>query len=214
MASRSSDGSGLGSKHLVFLAMMSAGFGVVVFLVGVMVGRGESIVEMVTGQAASVGEDEPLVIDAQPFAASTARREPSMAATDGSDLSYFRRLDDNAGPALDAGLLEPPAPAPRPETTAASGSAVDAAAAGPDGRRSRSDGYAVQVTTLRESAAAESMAQGLIEKGYPAFVVPPTPDVPVPVFRVRVGTYTDHEEAEQVLRKLEGEESFKPWITR
>ena len=78
----------------------------------------------------------------------------------------------------------------------------------------QSDGYAIQVTTLRESEAAERMAQGLLEKGYPAFVVPPAPGVPVSVFRVRVGTYTDRDEAEQVLRRLEGEESLKPWITR
>ena len=78
----------------------------------------------------------------------------------------------------------------------------------------QSAGYSIQVTTLRESDAAERMAQGLVDKGYPAFVVPPAPGVPVPVFRVRVGTYADRDEAEQVLRRLEGEESLRPWITR
>ena len=210
MASRSSDGNGLGSKLLVFLALVSAGLGVVAFLLGVMVGRGVSVVDMLVGQrTASASGEELSVIDEQPFVASTPRREPSMAA-DGTDLSYFRRLDDDMGPELDARLRERAAEAPAVSATPAGGGA----AASSGGSATPSDGYAIQVTTLREGAAAERMAQRLVEKGYPAFVAAPPPDVPVPVFRVRVGTYADREEAERVLRRLEGEESFKPWITR
>ena len=214
MASRSSDGNGLGSKHVVFLAMMSAGLAVVVFLLGVMVGRGASLVDIVIGrEPGSAAAEESFLVDEQPFVASITRREPSMAATDGTDLSYFQRLDDDSGPELDAGLMEPSAPSTATET-----SAVDLLGGGAPARSggytAPSDGYAIQITTLREGTAAERMAQGLVEKGYPAFVVPPARGVPVPVFRVRVGTYSDREEAEQVLRRLEGEESFKPWITR
>ena len=211
MASRSSDGNGVDSKHLVLLALSSAGLGVVAFLLGVMVGRGVSVVDMLVGQQTASGE-ELLVIDEQPFVASTPRREPSIAA-DGTDLSYFRRLDDDMGPELDARLGERAAEAPA-GTAAPAGSTAGGAAAPSGGSATPSDGYAIQVTTLREGAAAERMAQGLVEKGYPAFVAAPPPDVPVPVFRVRVGTYADREEAERVLRRLEGEESFKPWITR
>lgn len=208
MASRSSDGNGFDSKHLVFLALASVGLGVVAFLLGVMVGRGVSVVDVLVGQQTASGE-ELLVIDEQPFVASTPRREPSIAA-DGTDLSYFRRLDDDMGPELDARLRERAAAM----TAAPDGSTAGVAAAPSGGRATPSDGYAIQITTLREGAAAERMAQGLVEKGYPAFVAAPPPDVPVPVFRVRVGTYADREEAERVLRRLEGEESFKPWITR
>ncbi len=212
MASRSSDGNGLGSKHVVFLALASAGLGVVTFLLGVMVGRGVSVVDLLVGQrTAGASGEELLVIDEQPLVASTPRREPSIAA-DGVDLSYFQRLDDDMGPELDARLREQ-AVAPA-RTAAPAGSTAGGAAAPSGGRATPSDGYAIQVTTLREGAAAERMAQGLVEKGYPAFVAAPPPDVPVPVFRVRVGTYADREEAERVLRRLEGEESFKPWITR
>ena len=216
--------------------MASAGLAVVVFLLGVMVGRGESILDVVTGQqAAGAGGEESLVVEDQPFFASTTRREPSMAATDGADLSYFQRLDDDVGAELDARLLERSAPGPVAEGIAgddASGSGRYEMQSGGSARRPvgrspatgsrarsggyaiRSGGYAIQVTTLRESAAAERLAQGLVEKGYPAFVVRPAPGVPVQVFRVRVGTYAGREEAEQVLRRLEAEESFKPWITR
>ena len=192
--------------------MVSAGLAVVVFLLGVMVGRDVSIVEMITGQEPAGAAGESLAADEQPFIASTTRREPSMAATDGGDLSYFRRLDDDMGPELDASLLEEPARVA--ETAASSRSGWSGLAMPSDVAAKQSDGYAIQVTTLRESDAAERMAQGLVEKGYPAFVVPPAPGVPVSVFRVRVGTYTDRDEAERVLRRLEGEESLRPWITR
>jgi cell division septation protein DedD len=212
VTSRSSDGSGLGSKHVIFLAMMSAWLAVVVFLLGVMVGRDVSILEMVTGQEAAGAAEESLALDDQPFVASTTRREPSMAATDGHELSYFSRLDDESGPELDAHLAVSPA------TAAEAAAPVDGGDVGSpipsDVSAERPDGYALQVTTLRERDAAERMAQGLVEKGYPAFVVLPAPGVPVAVFRVRVGTYTERDEAEQVLRRLEGEESLKPWITR
>ena len=34
------------------------------------------------------------------------------------------------------------------------------------------------------------------------------------MFRVRVGRYHDRADAEDVRRRLEQEEKFKPWITR
>jgi sporulation related protein len=34
------------------------------------------------------------------------------------------------------------------------------------------------------------------------------------VFKVQVGRYADRDEAEQVARRLEKEEQFKPWVSR
>lgn len=215
MAPRSPGGNGGGAKQVVFLAMVAAGLAVVTFLVGVLVGRGVSIVDVITGQeAAGASEAEPFAPDEQPLVASAApRREPSVAATEGAGLSYYERLEGGLGPDLDT-RLAPAAPA-APVAEVAPGPAAGDAPAGPGGGYAiRSGAYSVHVMTLREGAAAERMALGLVEKGYPAFVVTPAPDVPVPVFRVRVGTYADREEAEAVLRRLEDEESFRPWITR
>ena len=89
--------------------MIGAWLAVVVFLLGVMVGRDVSIIEMITGQESADAAGGSFAAAEQPFVASTTRREPSMAATDGDGLSYFRRLDDDMGPELDAGLLEDPA---------------------------------------------------------------------------------------------------------
>lgn len=214
MASRSP--AGVGAKQVVFLAMVGAGLSVVVFLIGVLVGRGVSIVDVITGQeAARASAEGSFVPGEQPLVTSAApRREPSMAATEGAGLSYYERLEGGLGPDLDTRLAPPPAPA-APAAEAVPGPAAGDVPAGPGGGYAvRSGAYSVHVMTLREGAAAERMALGLVEKGYPAFVVAPEPDAPVPVFRVRVGTYADREEAEAVLRRLEDEESFRPWITR
>lgn len=201
VARRSLDRNGLDSKQVFFLAMTSAGLAVVVFLLGLMVGRGVSVVEMVTGHG-SASREEPGVFDEGSAVARTGRREPSMAATDGAELSYYQRLDKDRGAELDARFLEEGAREPAAETVDAD--SVDAAPAG--GYATQPNGYSIHVTTLREGGAAQRMAQGLIHKGYPAFVVAPASGAPVQVFRVRVGTYADREEAEQILRRLEGEE--------
>ena len=214
VARRSQGGNGFDGKHVFFLAIASAGMAVVVFLLGVMVGRGVSVVEMVTGHgSASASGDEPIAADEQPAMVRMGGREPSVAATDGTELSYYERLDGDRGPGLDAGF--PAARAPDRVTEAADGDAVGAAPAGSAvSSPAQPSGYSVHVTTLREGAAAERMAQGLVDKGYPAFVVAPVSGAPVQVFRVRVGTYADREEAERVLRRLEVQESLTPWITR
>ena len=77
-----------------------------------------------------------------------------------------------------------------------------------------SDRYTVQVAALRDRNAAERVRKQLVEKGYPAFVAEPSAELPVQVFRVRVGQYVDRSEAESVKNRLEYGEDFKPWITR
>jgi cell division septation protein DedD len=72
----------------------------------------------------------------------------------------------------------------------------------------------VQIVALRDRGAASSIVQRLSGKGYPAFVVNPTAGTPAPVFKVQVGRYADRDEAEQVARRLEKEEQFKPWVSR
>ena len=54
----------------------------------------------------------------------------------------------------------------------------------------------------------------LVEKGYPAYLMDPMPSAPASIYRVRVGKYESRREAEQIVRRLEEEEQFKPWITR
>ncbi len=74
--------------------------------------------------------------------------------------------------------------------------------------------FTVQVAALRGRASAEVIRDQLSDKGYPAYLLDPPLDVPGEMFRVRVGRYQDRADAEDVRRRLEQEEKFKPWITR
>ena len=74
--------------------------------------------------------------------------------------------------------------------------------------------YTVQVAALRSPEAAEQVAGHLIAKGFPAYVLEPSPGAPASVYRVRVGQYAAHQEAEHIRQRLEREEDFKPWITQ
>ena len=75
------------------------------------------------------------------------------------------------------------------------------------------NGFVVQVASLKSRGEADTIAKRLSSKGFPSFVTTPGSSGPK-VFRVRVGKYADRREAETVARKLEKEEQFKPWITR
>jgi cell division septation protein DedD len=75
-------------------------------------------------------------------------------------------------------------------------------------------GFAVQVAALRARGAADAIVRRLVGKGYPADLLAPAQDAPATVYRVRVGTYTNRSEAEEVASRLEREERFKPWIIR
>jgi cell division septation protein DedD len=72
----------------------------------------------------------------------------------------------------------------------------------------------VQVAALRGRPEADQIVQRLIEKGYDAYVVDPVPGAPAAVYRVRVGRSLARQDAEEMLRRLETQEQFKPWITR
>jgi cell division septation protein DedD len=196
----------LSGKQLVFLFMATTVVSVVIFLCGVLVGRG---VRAEKGEAAPAVQDaivtaapEPAT-DAPPAAADAAAQPPAA-----DELSYHNRLGGEQPPQE---KLKDEPPAPPPAEAPAAASAPVAAAPAP---ATAADGYSVQVAALRERGEADSIVKRLTAKGYPAFVVAPASGSPSAVFRVRVGTYQDRREAEQILRRLEKEEQFKPWITR
>jgi cell division septation protein DedD len=68
----------------------------------------------------------------------------------------------------------------------------------------------IQVGAFKERAAAEAIVKRLKGKGYSAYLVP----VSEGLFNVRVGSFTDREDAERVLAKLESQEKFKPFIVK
>ncbi len=210
----------LSGKQLVFLFMATTVVCVAIFLCGVLVGRGvraergQDAIEAPAAAAAPAPATTPEpVADAGPPSA-----EPPPPAAD-DELSYHKRLEGDAPPAEDlktpAAEPAPAAPAAAPPTPARAAapaqasSAPDAAATG-----GRPGTWVVQLVALRDRGAAGSIVSRLTSKGYPAFVVNPAAGSPAPVFKVQVGRYNDRREAEQVARRLEKEEQFKPWISR
>jgi cell division septation protein DedD len=201
----------LKGKQLVFLFMAASVVSVVIFLLGVMVGRGvppaAAAEETVLTEDASV--DPTAVVDPAP----TRQPEGAPVSTQ-EDLSYDDRLEADTPrpealkPAVEATAHvpepavepipaeEPPAPPPNPKLDEPAGK-----------------GYVVQVMATRTRADAERLAQSLGAKGYPAFVTMSPAATPTP-FRVRVGKYNNIREAQSVSTRLEKEEQFKPWVTR
>jgi cell division septation protein DedD len=214
----------LNGKQLVFLFMAATVVSVVIFLCGVLVGRGVK-----AERVASTGENGTVVSVADPTPQASPAATPPPAGADPTaaapppavdDLSYFNRLEKPNQPEALKPTPEPPAAeAPARVARATPGPAavvvpaVSQPAASPLPAAPAGDGYAIQVAALREPHEADTIAKRLVSKGYGAYVVTPADGTPN-VYRVRVGKFKTRREAETVASKLQKEEQFKPWITR
>ena len=204
----------LNGKQLVFMFMTATVAAVVIFLCGVMVGRGVNTTRV---SAAASAASEPTVDPTSasqnsPRASSDTTGEPVSRQEELKELTYAKRLEAPEPPPEPA--VEPiAAPVPAVETKAQPPKVVPTAAKAVDPAEPKGDGFVVQVASLRSRGEADAIARRLSSKGFPSFVTTPGSSGP-PVFRVRVGKYPDRREAETVARRLEKEEQFKPWITR
>ena len=218
----------LNGKQLVFLFMAATVVSVVIFLCGVLVGRG---VKAERGASSAEAAAAATVADATPqpsisAAPLPAGSDPTAAAPPPAvdDLSYFNRLEKPNQPEALKPVPERPAAEvpvrPAPATPAPAVAApvpaakepAPAAASAPSGAPA-GDGYAIQVAALREHNEADAIAKRLVLKGYGAYVLTPADGTPN-VYRVRIGKFKTRREAESVASKLQREEQFKPWITR
>jgi DedD protein len=228
----------LSGKQLVFLFMAVTVVSVVIFLCGVLVGRGV--------QARTVMIDAPVLgevaVEEPAPPADPAPTSATSRPTPRDDLSFPKRLQESETPAEKlvpqkeppAKAAEPPAAAapapapaavPNPATPAAPPAEAVAPAPPPPAVKvpdrptpgiptePRGNGYAIQVAALNGREEAETMVTRLTGKGYSAYVVAPQAGQPS-MYRVRVGKFQERAEAEKVASRLEREEQFKPWITR
>ena len=205
----------LNGKQLVFLFMAATVVSVVIFLCGVLVGRGVRLERGTVADVApltSVAETTPPQSTPAP-APTPAGSDPTVATPPPAvdELSYFNRLDkgkapvEQLKPAPDkaAPSVEKPAP-----PAAAKAPPAEAMAPEPSGQ-----GFAVQIAALNVRSEAEAIAKRLASKGYAAYVLSPANGTPA-VYRVRVGKFPTRREAETVAGRLQKEEQFKPWVTR
>jgi septal ring-binding cell division protein DamX len=219
----------LNGKQLVFLFMALTVFSVVVFLCGVMVGRGVQAprVQLAAASVDATADPTLTVERPSPVAAVTGDRAPVSTQ---ESLTYAERLeapvtaepiDEPLAPAAER--VAPPVEAPPPAASAATRPARPAQARqsepaapppgdtpGPALAEPPGNGFVVQVGAYPRGTA-DTIAKGLIAKGFPSFVTPRERGL----YAVRVGKYPDRRQAEAVARRLEQNEQFnKPWVTR
>lgn len=231
----------LNGKQLVFLFMTATVVAVVIFLCGVMVGRG--VQAPASSLIASESPRDPTanLEAAAPVAASSGTTtSPSASSTE--ELSYSNRLEEptpvnevlreatsatatttpaTALPVTPATAKAPAVKAPNTKSATKPPIARPSTARTPRRGSSeaavavepRGEGFVIQVAAVRQRAEADTIRRRLAGKGYPAFVTTAGAEGPA-VFRVRVGKYDSRREAESIASRLEREEQFKPWITR
>jgi cell division septation protein DedD len=230
----------LNGKQLVFLFMAATVVSVVIFLCGVLVGRGVRVDRAGAGaeltEAAADLRPAVSATPAEPAAGSdpTAAVQPPSAS---EDLRYFDRLEGQSQPAerlarpapreepgpptaapdavADAAPVAaaaPRVPAPAPRQVTPQTPPAPAVAAATSGQAA-APGFAVQVAALNSRSEADAMAKRLSAKGYAVFVMAPVSGTPT-VYRVRVGPFKTRREADSVAVRLEKEEQFKPWVAR
>jgi len=232
----------LNGKQLVFLFMAATVVSVVIFLCGVLVGRGVRAERVANdGSVASVADTTPQPAPAPPTqppagsdptaAAAPPTAEEGLTAVNRDDkktapeaskpASTEGRASETPAPA-DKGTSAPapraaaaaPAPPSEPPKAAAKAEPVRRAGAEPASEGEPSgQGFAVQIAALNVRSEADAIARRLSSKGYAAYVITPANGTPA-VYRVRVGKFPTRREAESVAAKLQREEQFKPWVTR
>jgi cell division septation protein DedD len=230
----------LNGKQLVFLFMAATVVSVVIFLCGVLVGRGvraeRGAVAMADVPAADQIAPTGTTSTLETTALHTASAPP--AAVD-ERPSLFERLEKDPGldelktpaskpaqapaappvsiPRTAPVAVSAPPPSPKPASAPPPKQAPAPAASTPASRPATppasgaKSGYVVQLAALNSRGEADAMVKRLNAKGYEAFVQVPAENAPA-IFRVRVGNYPTRGEAETVAARLQKEGQFKPWV--
>jgi cell division septation protein DedD len=203
----------LTSKQLVFVFMSTVLVAVVVFLLGVWVGRGIDV-----GSMAATGEVTDVLTQKSPQADPAAGRASSKGGYD-----YPKMLQDQGGgtgapasgsaPAGPPAEEQPPAPTPAPPPLPAlapptatqdrtqSPPPKPAPPPDPPAKALPADGdtWVIQAGAFSNKAGAEKVAADFRGKGYPVTVTPG------PTFKVWIGSYPKKAAADQVAARLRKE---------
>ena len=221
----------LSGKQLVFLFMATMVVSVVIFLIGVFVGRNvraQQAADHLADPTAALAASAPAPSPAAPAPSTTAdagpqAAEPPSPPAESDELSYKKRLEGEASaerlkPAATGqqpapARTPPPPPVSTPPVAASSTAAPAAAAATPGSVGTPQPGtWIIQVHALRDRTTAAGIVRRLVGKGYPAFLVAAGP--PTGTYKVQIGRYKDRDDAMKVIDRLKKEEQFNPWITR
>lgn len=179
----------LSNSSLIIAFVVAVGLGVAVFMLGVMVGKGQS-------DAVAVGSDY-----VEQFASGDSPLEPASAS---ADLQF----DQNVRQPTEAQDASPAAAAPATSTPVAlSPATVSLPAHDP----TIANGYVVQVKATGDRSEANALQTALTAAGFPTWVVTGEDDL----YRVRVGRYRREDDAERVAAALsERSDIGETWITQ
>lgn len=225
----------LNGKQLVFMFMAATVVAVVIFLSGVMVGRGVRLPEAdVLAASAEPAVDPIAPLDAPSPRADLALEPGPVVAQE--NLTYAEHLEAAVAPSepLKPAERRPAVPPPAAEKAAASkvaaaggqkeppqAPAAEKPAAKPEPAavsgsfvEPPGNGWVAQVQTFGSVSDAEALAGRLKAKGYRTFVALNESGPPGARYRVRIGKYSARSEAVAVGQKLQREERFEPWVTR
>jgi cell division septation protein DedD len=215
----------LNGKQLVFLFMAVTVVSVVIFLSGVLVGRGVRMASAPVTEAADPRATEEQAPPPPVESGNTPiNREPDLKASgmlggappaepplraEEEPTAKPEPIPEPAPEPTAPPEKKPPAEAPRtspaPAPAGATTSAVATAPSAPAGK-----GFEIQLSAFRDRKGADALASRLIALDFPAYVVPPSEGAP-PLFRVRVGKFKERREADAAASRLK-KEKFEPWI--
>src|SRR5437762_813736 len=196
----------LNGKQLVFLFMASTIVAVVIFLCGVMVGRGVRVQRPADAIEASVdAATDPTAVTQSPMpAASTAAAPSNTPVASQETLTYPDRLEGHEPaeetlkpgsgiresgfnatapkPVATIAKVAPPPPKAIPATKAVPVAPVapppSPSAAPALSREPAGTGFVVQVAAVTDRREADTIAKRLAAKGYPSFVTTPPNGTP------------------------------------
>jgi cell division septation protein DedD len=166
----------LSSSQLVLIFIAILALGVVIFLLGVSVGKKQAQITDTTQFASEplaekVVEEEPKPIEEpEEKPTETEKRDEQPADTIRQELASHQKVKEEA--------KTTPAPIPR------------------------SSGYYIQIGAFKNRDSAYEMAEKLKDQGFPAQVFDPSPSDTNPLYKVRVGGYETRAQAESELEKL------------
>jgi cell division septation protein DedD len=234
----------LNGKQLVFLFIAATVVSVVIFLCGVLVGRGVRAGQATIADATPTGgvaDTSPQQAAAAP-APTPAGSDPTAAPAPpapADDLSYFDRLQKPNAPAeklkpaseRSAASVERPAPPPARETPppparetpppvareTAPPPAPKEAAPTPAAEAARPEPSGQGFAVQIAALNVRSEADAIAKRLSSkgyAAYVLAPADGTPSVYRVRIGKFPTRREAESIAARLQKEEQFKPWVTR
>lgn len=197
----------LSNASLIVAFLVAVAIGVTVFVLGVMVGRGQAPQQLPEGgwtqeplAAGSQAAEQPLEEVAEPVPAEPGDMVPADDAV--ADADAGDEISDDGG--FDDVIAEDEPVDTQPQAPAGL----------PADDPSLVNGWVVQVKSTPNEGEARALQATLARAGYPAFLVE-FDDRGTTMFRVRVGRYGDRASAERVEAALNQRNDVdQTWVTQ